>query len=65
MEEFDSVKVCIDFACPADGNIRCKEIEKFQNLAIELQRLWNVKVNIVIGTLGTISPFSDWLRDQL
>ena len=51
--------------------IRCKEIEKldkYQNLAVELQRLWNVKVNIVIGAeaaLGAISPLTDWLRNQL
>ena len=51
----------IDFAIPCDQNIAIKEqekIEKYQNLRIELQKVWNVKVvviPVVMGALGTMS----------
>ena len=54
-------KTCaiIDFAIPYDSRVNNKEmekIEKYQNLARELRKLWNMKVKvipIIIGTLGT------------
>jgi len=59
----------IDFSCPFDNNVKNKEIEKvekYQDLLLEIQRLWNVKaeiVPIVIGALGALSPkFKDWLQ---
>ena len=48
----------IDFAIPGDQNIAIKEQEKIykcQDLRIELQKVWNVKVMVipvVIGALG-------------
>ena len=51
----------IDFAIPGDQNIAIKEQEKadkYQELRIELQKVWNVKVvviPVVIGALGTMS----------
>ena len=51
----------IKFAIPVDQNIVMKErekIDKYQDLRIELQKIWNVKVvviPIVTGALGTIS----------
>ena len=51
----------IDVSCPADRNIKNKEthkIEKYQDLKIELQRLWNTRIDIVpivIGALGAIT----------
>ena len=51
----------IDFAVPADSRIVEKEkdkIEKYQDLARELQKIWNVKVKIIpllVGTLGALS----------
>ena len=51
----------IDFVIPDDQNIAIKEqekIEKYQDLRIELQKVWNVKVvviRVVIGALGTMS----------
>ncbi len=54
-------KVCqiVDFAVPYDTRVNTKEsekIEKYQDLARELKKLWNMKVVIIpviIGTLGT------------
>ena len=51
----------IDFAIPGDSRIEGKEkdkIEKHQDLGRELQKIWNVKVNIiplVVGSLGAIT----------
>ena len=49
----------IDFAVPGDSRIEEKEkdkIEKYQDLGRELQKIWNVKVKIilVVGSLGAI-----------
>ena len=52
----------IDVAVPSDANIKDKETEKitkYQDLKIELQRMWNVKarvVPVVVGALGATSP---------
>ena len=51
----------IDVAIPLDKNIRGKEsekIQKYQDLKLELQKLWNVKaevIPVVIGALGAVS----------
>ena len=58
----DKEKICkiIDFAVPGDSRIVDKEknkIEKYQDLGSELQKIWNIKVNIipsVVGSLGAI-----------
>ena len=50
----------IDFAVPGDSRIEEKEkdkIEKYQDLARELQKIWNVKVKMIpldVGSLGAI-----------
>ena len=50
----------IDFAVPGDSGIEEKEkdkMEKYQDLGRELQKIWNVKVKIillVVGSLGAI-----------
>ena len=50
----------IDIAVPGDSRIEEKEkdkIEKYQDLGRELQKIWNVKVKIillVVGSLGAI-----------
>ena len=49
----------IDFAVPGDSRTEEKEkdmIEKYQDLGRELQKIWNVKVKIilVVGSLGAI-----------
>ena len=50
----------IDCAVPGDSRITEKEkdkIEKYQDLARKLQKIWNVKVKIIslaVGSLGAI-----------
>ena len=50
----------IDVAIPEDSGVRENEfekVEKYQNLARELRRMWEVKTNvvpIVLGALGTV-----------
>ena len=54
-------KLCqiVDFAVPYDTKVNTKEvekIEKYQDLARELRKLWNMKVSIIpviVGALGT------------
>ena len=61
----------IDFAIPCDQNIAIKEqakIDKYQELRIELQKVWNFKVvviPIVIGALGTMSKKYIILQNRL
>ena len=41
----------IDFVVPGDSRIQEKEkdkIEKYHDLGRELQKIWNVKVNIIL-----------------
>jgi hypothetical protein len=51
----------IDVALPGDRNMIKKEAEKilkYKDLTIEIQRMWNVKTNmipVIIGANGTIS----------
>ena len=59
----------VDIAVPGDFRVREKElekIEKYQNLKIELKRLWSLKkveiVPVVVGALGCISKcFNRWM----
>ena len=50
----------IDVAIPEDSGVKEKEFEKaekYQNLARELRRMWEVKTNVVpfvLGALGTV-----------
>ena len=51
----------VDFADPPDHKVKLKEhekIDKYQDLAREMKKLWNVKVTVipvVIDGLGTIT----------
>ena len=55
----------IDVAVPLDKNVRDKEgekVEKYQDLKLEIQRLWNVKaevIPVVVGALGAVSTKLD------
>ena len=45
----------IDFAVPGDSRTEEKEkdkIEKYQDLGRELQKIWNVKVKIILLVVG-------------
>ena len=55
--------ILLDVAIPADFNIVDKEkekIQKYQDLCLELQRIWNLRtitfVPIIIGATGAYSP---------
>ena len=51
----------VDFAVPGDHRVKLKENEnknKYLDLAVELKKLWNVKVSMiptVIAALGTVT----------
>jgi len=45
----------IDVACTMDRNVLSKKVEKFQDLSIELQHLWNTRVEVVPLIIGAIS----------
>ena len=51
----------VDFAVPSDHRVKlkeCKKRDKYLDLAIELKKLWNMKVMIipiVMGSLGTVT----------
>ena len=60
----------INFACPYDGKVNTKELEKiehYQDLAQELRKIWNMKVKViplVMGALGTTSiKLQNWLKE--
>jgi hypothetical protein len=60
----------IDMAVPADKNILEKEKEKvakYQDLKMELQRIWKMKVTVVpvvIGALGSVPKDQEqWLKE--
>ena len=59
----------VDFAIPYDTKIMEREIDKitkYQDIAREIRRLWNVKTQIVplvIGTLGSMpKDLEHWLE---
>ena len=58
----------IDFVVPGDSWIEEKQkvkIEKYQDLRRELQKIWNVRVNIMplaVGSVGTLER--DWYHSR-
>ena len=62
----------IDVAIPGDRNVIKKEAEKilkYKDLTIEIQRMWNVKTNVIpvlIGATGIISKsFRKYLSNEI
>ena len=57
----------IDIAVPGDIRVKEKEkekIEKYQDIALEIRRMWNTSatvVPIVVGSLGMINKLTDFL----
>jgi hypothetical protein len=48
----------IDVAIPSDRNVIKKKAEKklkYKILSIEIQRMWNMNIPVIIGTTGTVS----------
>jgi hypothetical protein len=56
----DKICLLIDVAIPSDRNVIQKESKKklkYQNLSIEIQRMWNMKsfvIPVIIGTTGIV-----------
>jgi hypothetical protein len=58
----------IDVAMPGDRNVIQKEAEKFlkyKDLTIEVQRMWNVKTNVIAVIIGTTGTNSKSFRKYL
>ena len=57
----------IDIAVPGDARVEDKEkemVEKYQDLARELRRLWETSVNVipvVVGALGAVAKLEEYL----
>ena len=65
-------KLCqiIDFACPYDGRLDTKELEKmehYQDLAQELRKIWKLKVKVIplgIVAQGTTPiTLGNWIKE--
>ena len=67
IDKANSKTMIIDVAVPGDFRVKDKEsekIEKYQDLALEINRMWNTTtrvVPIVIGALGASYRIRDWL----
>jgi hypothetical protein len=58
----------IDVAIPEDRNIIKKEAEKllkYKGLTIEIQRMWNVKTNVIPVIIGVTRTISKSFRKYL
>ena len=63
-------KICkiVDFGVPADHRINLKECEKkdkYFDLARELEKLWNMKVTIVLIVIGALCTVTKGLLKSL
>ena len=60
--------IIIDIAVPEDRNIAVKErekIDKYQDLCLEIKRLWNVKTQVIPIVIGAMGSHSNRLQDYL
>jgi hypothetical protein len=58
----------IHVAISGDGNVIKKEAEKiliYKDLTIEIQRMWNVKTNVISVTKGSTGTISKSFRNYL
>ena len=68
VQKHENLCQVIDFACPYNGRVQNKELEKIehcQDLARELRKIWNMKnkvIPLVIFALGT-SPIRNWSKE--
>jgi len=55
----------IDAAIPGDRNVIKKEAEdilKYKDLINEIQRMWNVKTNVILVKIGVTGTILEFLR---
>ena len=58
----------IDFAVPGDSRIVEKEkdkIGKYQDLGRKLQKIWNVKVKIILLVVGSLGAIPEQFGNRL
>ena len=55
----------IDFAVPFDSKVNSKEVEKYQNLARKLRKIWNTKVKVIPNIIGALGTTPKLLRKRL
>ena len=72
MKKNDKIALLVDIAVPRDGDIvdnRIEKVEKYQNLAIELKALWQLKeitiVPIVAGCTGVVDKIFTKYIDKI
>ena len=57
----------VDFAVPVDDGVKLKESkerDRYQDIARELKKLWNMKVTMLPVVIGELNKSSkDWYRD--
>ena len=54
----------IDIAVPGDARVEKEKVEKYQDLARALRRLWETSVNVipvVVGALGAVAKLEEYL----
>jgi cytochrome b subunit of formate dehydrogenase len=64
----DKICLLIDVAIPSDRNIIKKESEKklkYNNLSIEIQRMWNMKCFVILVTIGVTGIVTRRLKKYL
>ena len=55
VQKYKNLCQIIDFACPYDGRVDTKELEKiehYQDLARKLRKIWNMKVKVIPLVIG-------------
>ena len=68
VDEKERICKIIDFAVPGDSRIEEKgkdKIEKYQDLGRELQKIWNVKVNIIPLAVGSLCAIPKHFGNRL
>ena len=64
----DKTCLLIDVACPGDKRVKEKEdekIAKYQDLARELRKIWNMEVKIIPVVIGVLGTIPTRLKDNL
>ena len=68
VDKKETICKIIDFAIPSDRRIEDKvkdNKEKYQDLRRELQKIWNVKVNIIPLVVGPLDAIPKQLGNRL
>ena len=58
----------IEVAIPEDGQVREKEdkkVEKYQDLAREVQKMWDVKTKLILVVMGALGSVPMNLKNKL